>query len=216
MGPEMLTALALAGAGTAVSAAADRQAAKERRGILNRSMEKSAETQGKASNMVIEESQKFAPDQRLADMKAQEDANYQQAQKDGAIAGLIPESGQGQGKALSLGDADKAIAEGNRMSAIARELSRVRAPNQLAANDSMRRANLTSETSSMWGNDRAQSNAAGLDAQSVEAPWWGTLGKMGQAAGMMMAGNALGAPAATATSGTGAFSRMDRGQINWK
>lgn len=218
MGPQMLAALAVAGAGTAVSNAADKRAAGDRRNILNRSMDRTVETQGKATDLVLNEAGKYSPDQRLADMKAQEDANYQQAQKDGAIPGAVPGATQGQARAMSLGDADKALAEGNRMTAIARELAKVRAPGQLGAKDSARRAEMAGETGSMWSNDRAQSNAAGLDAQSVSAPWWGTLGKVAQSAGMMMAGNAMGgAAAATATGGgAGAFSRMDRGQVNWK
>ena len=224
MGPELLTAMALAGGGAVVNNMAERHAAKDRRSILNQSMERTAQTNAKASDMVLSEAKKYSPDQRLADMQSQEAANFEQAQKDGIVPGVVSGASQGAGKVISLGDADKALAEGTRMTAIARELARVRAPNQLAANDSMRRANLAGETGSMWANDRAQANGASLDAQGVTAPWWGTLGKMGQAAGMAMTGNALmgaGGGALSAQTGTGPattgqFSRMDRGQVQWR
>ncbi len=221
MGPELLAALAVAGTGTVVSGMADRKADKERRSILNRSMDRSAETQGKATDMVLGEAKKFSADQRMADMQAQEAANFDQAQKDGAIPGLVPSSSEGEGKALSLGEADKALAEGNRMTAIARELAKVRAPNQMAANDSIRRAGLADQTGSMWTDNRAQANGASLDAQNVKAPWWGTLGKMAQAAGMAYAGNVAGAGAGASAAGMasgaagGAAAGAGYGGINW-
>ena len=74
--------------------------------------------------------------------------------------------------------ADKALSEGQRLSAIAQQLSRVRAPGQVAANDSERRAGVQGNIGSMWSTTGNLNRATELDAQNVQEPWWGQLGKV--------------------------------------
>jgi len=197
MGPELLLALGTAAGGAYISNQADKRRAGEQRSILNRSLDRSEKAQAETTGDVLKEAQKYAGDQRMAELQQQEAANVAQAEKDGAIrsaaTAAVPGQTQGQPGTIALGDADKALSEGNRMTAIARELAKVRAPNQLLAAAQLRRANLAGDTNNLWSNDRSQANAAGLDAQSVKAPWWGTLGKVAQAVGTGMAGSALGA-----------------------
>lgn len=225
MGPEMVAAfqaaapaLGLAAAGTAVNAMAERQAAKGRRNILNQSLEATSQTQGKSQDMTLGEAKKFDPNQRLRDMQSQEDANVAQAQRDlAAPATVIPGSGQGAAKIEDpQAAADRALAEGARISAIAREMAKVRAPNQLMSTEAQRRADLADQTGSMWSSDRNRAQGAGMDAQSVEAPWWGQLGKVAQGAGMMMAGNAamgsLGGAANASRYATGASAGINFGR----
>jgi hypothetical protein len=190
----------LLGGGTALNLAAESRAKNERRDILNRAMQRNDETQAKASQQVLEEGQKYSGQQRLDAMQQQEQSAIAQALSDvggnaqtGAGAQIIDTAG-GQG-AVS-GDfikakADRALSEGDRLTSVARELAKVRAPGQLVQSEGQRRAGVLEQVGSDASNARARTQAASLAAENVEAPWWGTVGKLAGTTGALLTSGAL-------------------------
>ncbi len=171
--------------GTGATMVAEEDAANKRRTILNNQLAETKKAQDKTSDMVVQEAQKFAPEARTEAMDAQAEANYQQAQKDLGTTPTIIEGSGDVGNVSSdylTAKADKAVAEGDRLTAIAKALSRTRAPGRLMEDEGIRRAGLTGDLGSIWSSARAQGQAAGLDAQSVETPWYGNLGQIASAA----------------------------------
>lgn len=192
--------LLLAGAGAGINAAAERNAAKERRGILNRAMEGTDQAREKATQQVLAEGQKFGGQERLQAMQGQEQTALAQALKDvggtpqgGAGASVIDTAG---GEGAVSGDfvkarADRALSEGDRLTSVARELSKVRAPGQLQQQEGLRRADLSERLGSAATSNRARVNAATLDADNVEAPWWGQAAKLATTAAALYASGGL-------------------------
>lgn len=181
-------------AGTALQMAGTQQEKREKRQILNQSLAESDKTQKQAIDTVQAEAQQMSPAQRAQAMSQNEQATYNRSVADvGAGGAMIPTAGGGGG-AVSADfarlSADRAAAEGQRLSSIARELAKVRAPGDTAANEAMRRGSIAEQLGSLWSTQRARSKAASLDAESVEAPAWGQLGGL-VATG---AGAAIGAP----------------------
>jgi hypothetical protein len=208
MGPEL--AAAVIGGGTALRMTGDRRKQKEQREILNRQMTRTNQTMDRTTDQVLGEGQKLSGQNRLQDMLAQENATFGQAQQDmgGAAAGIVPTAGDAgavSGDFLKA-KADRELAEGERMTSIARELAKVRAPGQLMQNESMRRADLQGDIASQWSSTRNMGQAASMDADAVETPWYGQLGEIGQQIGMMAALHGMGAGlggAGKVTAGTG-------------
>ncbi len=201
MGPELALAATLAGTGA--SLLGQRQQQKDRRRIINRSMERTSETQDRANALIQEEGRKFTPEQRMQDMQAQEQQTYDQQQKDlGAGAGIIETAGDtGNVSADFLkAKADKALSEGNRLTAVAREIARARAPGQQLNAEGIRRAGVMGDVGSRWSTARNLADAAQNQAAAVEEPWWGQLGKVAQTVG----GAYLGPLGAGTSAGAGA------------
>lgn len=188
----MLVPALIAGAGTAANYYGEKQAANERRGILNNAFAKVNDTTDKATKLVTDEGAKLAGDQRLQAMQGQEAAAYNQAQQDltktGAAGGIdtVGDGGNVSGDFMKA-KADRALAEGNRMTAIARELARTRSPSLMLQDEGLRRADIAGQTNSMFGSTRNLTNAAQLDAQGVDSPWWGKMGKLAQMAALAYA-----------------------------
>lgn len=209
MGPWLMPIIAAAG--TALSMSGERRAANERRDIMNHQLARTNATMDKTTGQILDEGKKYTPGQRMQDMVAQEGATFDQEQKDlsGAAAGVLPTAGDAGhvSQEFLKAKADRTLSEGNRMTSIARELAKVRAPGQQMQTEGLRRANLTGDVASQWATDRHLGDAAQLDAQSVEEPWWGQLGKIGQQVGMMGMmggfGGGAGAGAGTITGGAG-------------
>lgn len=183
MGPEL--ALALAAGGTGLQMIGQRQAAGERRNILNREMERANQTQQTATTKVLEEGRKFNPEARLQSMRdAEQSAVSQSAQDLGGGAAVNTPTAKGAVSADYLkAKADSAISEGNRLTAIAREVAKARAPSTMQNQEALRRANLTGDLGSMWSTMRNMGQAGQRDAEAVEDPWYGQLGKLASAVG---------------------------------
>lgn len=199
MGPEL--ALALAVGGTAAQMYGQHRADKKRREILNRAMEDNSKTQDLTNRQILDEAANFRPGERAQAMQSAEDAAYQQAQADtgGAAAGIPQASGDVSAQYLKA-RADSAIDEGSRLTALAREAAKVRAPGTLTREEALRRAALTGDLNSEWSTRRNMTQAAQEDADSVGMPWYGQLGQLASAVGSA----ALMAPTAAAPAAAGA------------
>lgn len=217
MGPEIAAALALAGTGAQMIGA--RQQQKKQRAILNRSMDETNKTQREASAQVLDEAKKFTPEDRMQSMRDAEQSAFSQAQQDvgGGAAANIPTAAGNVSDAYVKSAADKAISEGNRLTAIAREAAKVRAPGSMQNAEGLRRAQLTGDLGSRWSRTRNMANAAQMDAQSVEAPWYSDLGKIASAVGSaaLMAPGAAGAAGVTGANGAFLGEGMASGVGGW-
>lgn len=207
MGPEWVAALQTAAPYLAVGGAAanylgEEKAARDRRSILNRSMAETEKTQDKAQDAIQTEAKTYDPAARQQAMEAQQQATYEQSLKDvGAGGSLIPTAGEGNvSEDFLKAKADRALSEGNRLTSVAREIAKARAPGQQLTTEGLRRADVTGRVGSMWSGARSQANAAQLTAQNVDSPWYGHLGKLAQAIG---SGVMLGSPTTSAAGSYG-------------
>lgn len=188
-GAEPLALAALAG-GTTLDYMGQRQAARERRDILNRSFRGTQEATDRATRLVADEGANYNGATRQQAMQEQEASNLARELQDlqstgatGANVSTVGDTGAVSGDFVRA-KADKALSEGTRMTAIARELAKTRAPGQLTTNEALRRADVGQKTGSIFGTAQNMANAYNLDAQSVQEPWWGTAGKLARTAAL--------------------------------
>lgn len=172
-----LLPLLISGAGTLMQMNAQQDAADERRSILNNQLERDDQAAKKSTALVTEEGQKYAGDTRANDLKTNEDQIYSQQQKD-LQAGA---GGQDVGSFETSGDAgavsedflkakaDRAVSEGNRLTSLAREIAKTRAPGMMQVNEGQSSANLASTLQNLFGSNRNMAGAAQNDASSVKA-----------------------------------------------
>ena len=218
----MYIAAAVAAAGTAAEYKGQQDKARKQRSILNQAFDEQRKTTEKSAQMLADEGAMFSGDARQQAMADQEAQAFAQTQKDLAGAGgdIVGSSTSGNVSSdFMKAKADKAVSEGNRLTAIAREAAKLRAPGQMTADEKQRQADLMGRTGSMWNSTRNMVNAGVMDAQSVQDPWYGTAGKIAKAAAMAyMMGGAGGAGAgagaagstgaATTTSGTASIANF--------
>lgn len=154
---------------------------RERRDILNQAYREQSDATSRSAAGLVAEANKMSGGARKDAMSAQEDAVYAQTQQDLAGAGgdmVGSETGGNVSSDFMKAKADKALEEGNRLTAIAREAAKLRAPGQLTADESQRRADLMARNGSMWGTVKNKTRAATLDAEGVQSPWYGQLGQI--------------------------------------
>lgn len=174
--------------GTAAQAVGANQQAKQQRGILNRAFEKNDRSTKQGNADVLGQGAKETGAAQSTDMGTAADAIAARTGADlkGAGADLIDAAGDNgaQSQAFLTAKADRALTEGNRQTAIARELAKVRSTGEVQTNNAMARGSLMERLASQGNTNRAQTQAATLDAQSVRAPLISDLGKIASMAGM--------------------------------
>jgi len=185
MGP--LLATAGGGLGSGMQQAGIEAQQRQRQAILNRQLDRTAAVQAKGAADTIGEAQTMAPGARLAAMQAAEDATAAQTQKDlgGAASGLAAPGADGgaQSQAFVAAQADKALSEGNRLTSLARAAAKTRSVGQTQQAETLRRSALAEALGSLYNTSRADSQAAGLDAEAVQMPWYGQVGQLVNTAG---------------------------------
>jgi hypothetical protein len=190
----------LLGGGLAAGASAygDKWVRDQQREKMNAAARRTRETQDEAVQRLLAEAQTMAPTARGEAMAAQEGQNYQQALSDLTGGAALDANGNsiidtaGDAGAVSsefmARKADKALAEGDRLSAIARELAKTRSTGDVMRAENQRRAAVTGDVNSLWSSTKNMNNAAMQDAEAVQQPWYGQLGKIGLALAGQMAG----------------------------
>ena len=172
----------------------NRNAQRERRGILNRAMDNTQRTQQSAIDQTLAEAESLRPDARMQALTDQEGQIAAQLGKD--VAGAVSPAPAGArpdayGRALMTSDAGEA----DRTSAIVRELSRVRGVGNLQQNEALRRSSMAEALQSMWSSANNRTRAAEMDAGAVMPPWWaqvaGIGNRLGQSAGRAMTGGMM-------------------------
>ena len=170
---------------------AKKQQERDRRKILNQAFDDQNSAMDQTTSMINAEGQSLQGDARQKALNDQEAANFAQAQKDlssaGAGGNLIGSVGDGGNVSSDFikAKADSALNEGNRLTALAREVAKVRAPGMMSADEKMRQSDLMGRTGSMWGSNKRISNAAMMDAENVQEPAYGPLGKIARQAAML-------------------------------
>jgi len=181
MGPQMIPmVIALAGTAAQMSAQADER--DERRKTLNNQLERDETATKKSIDLVQKEGQNYGMDERLAAMKAQEEQGFGQTQADMQGAGGATVNTAGDAGNVSedfiKGKAERAVTEGTRLTSIAREAAKTRAPGSLMNEDALRRAGMAGGLQSLWGTTSNMARATGNDAAAVQAPAYGALGSI--------------------------------------
>ena len=191
--------------GTAAQAVGANQQAKQQRGILNRAFDRTQKSTQQGNADVLGQGAKETGAAQAADMGTAADAIAARTGADlkGAGADLIGAAGDNgaQSQAFLSAKADRALTEGNRQTAIARELAKVRSTGEVQTNNAMDRGSLMERLASQGNTNRAQTQAATLDAQSVQAPLISDLGKIASMAGMAGMAGGLGGFGAAAEGG---------------
>lgn len=185
-------------AGTAAKMAGDRQQQREQRGILNRALDQTQKTQNATQSMIANEGAKYAGGARADALQAQEAAalNRTQADLQGAPVVATTQPAGRMSADYLRSKAQSTATEGDRLTAIAREAAKVRAPGQLLQTEGQRGADVHSQVGSMLGSDANMARAAQTDAAGVQAPIWGQLGGLAATIASMYAGGAGAADAA--------------------
>jgi len=170
-------------AGTAATVAGSQEQKRDRKRILNRNLADADMTQDKASDAVLQEADTLAPAARNKAMAAAEEAAFARSMSDAAPApgASLVDTAQGGGAVSSDFTRAKSEREGmeaGRLSDVTRELSRVRAPGEVAVEQSSRRSALAEQLGSMWRNQRGRSQAAQMDAEAVDMPGYGQIGQL--------------------------------------
>lgn len=196
MGPETLAflqanavPLGLAAGGSLLQMVGQREAADDRRAILNRQMARDSEATDKAIDLTQQEAQRFDPQARQQALAEQEAKTFDQTQADlRGGAGLVQTAGDpgNVSQDFLATKAQRAIDEGTRLTSIAREAAKVRAPSQVASDDALSRAGLAGNLQNLWGTNKNMGNAASLAASSVEEPAYAGLGSIASAIGTGM------------------------------
>lgn len=241
--PEVAGAL-LAG-GTAAQMLAAREQARTQRRIINRAQDRNDETvkEGADATLKLAEGMAGASQADKMQAAAQASAGRTMADLSGAGADLI-DTAAGSGRTSSTFGrmlSERGASERDRLAAIAQEVGRVRAPAEVMGNEAMARSALAERLSSAFRTNQNRAQAAQLDAQSVDAPWYGDVGKLAALVGgfgmagapaaagggasaaapasmeAMMAGSASAAtPAfAAAPAATGAQTALGRALMTW-
>lgn len=219
MGPEIAVAagnaLPYIIGGTALQMQGQREQRKDRSRILGQAMTDADQAQEQAIQQVTTEADMLAPERRLQDMRAAEDATYARTMDD--LGGITLQPSQAAGAvspAFEQLSARRAGEESGRMSTLARELAKLRAPGQVAVDGSMRRGAMSEALSSMFNSQRNRSRAAQLDAEAVDMPTYGQLGQL-----IAMAGSAYmagaGAPQAGLINQAAAPAPVSSANIRW-
>lgn len=192
--------------GTAAQMLAAQQQAQQQRKILNRAFERNDKATGEGTKQVLDLAKDAAPGNQAAAIQAAQDASAQRTMSDikGAGADLIDsasKSGRMSGEFQQAKQAAQA-AEGDRLSAIAQEVGRARAPGAVVADEAMKRSALAERLGSMFSSNRQAAQAAQLEAQGVDRPWYGDVGQIASLVGGI--GLAGGAGTAASPAATGA------------
>lgn len=156
------------------------QQRRQRARILGGAMDDAGRVQERGIADVTAEAQRLAPEQRLADMAAAEQSVLQQSQADMGGIGEMPVA-QGAGAVSQAFEAmrgQRAGEESARLGRIAQMLAATRAPGEVERMGAMRRGSMAEQLASMWRGQRNRANAAQMDADAVEMPLYGQIGRL--------------------------------------
>jgi hypothetical protein len=189
--------------GALIKNRADQEQANEKRTQMNQALTRTSQTQEKANTMIGDEASKLSPVARAAAMSMQADANVAGAKSDLAAAGATDNGGNaiintsGDNGAVSkeflTSKADRALTEGARLTEIAKQLAKVRAPGQLQEQEGQDRADLTGRLGDMWDTTQNMNRANAQTAENTPLPGYAVAGDVMSAAGQVYGGKMGGA-----------------------
>jgi hypothetical protein len=188
----------IAAAGTAATIAGQRQQERKQRQILNQQLDRESQATDKTAQMVQDEGQKYTMANRQDALAQTEQKAYDQSQADlngagGTNIATAADNANVSDDFLKT-KAARAVDEGNRLTAVAREAAKARAPGMMNLEDSLSMAGLAGNLQNTWGTVKNMGAASGLDAQSVQLPGYAQLGKIATAVGGAMGSSGFGQP----------------------
>lgn len=174
--------MAIMAAGTMAQMSAAQQAQNQKRNMLNQQLEREGEATDKSVELVQDEGKNYDSKTRMQQVKGAEDKTYAQSRADleGAGGGLVntaTTAGNVSDDFLKA-KAQSAVDEGERLTEVAREAARTRAPGVMQMDDSLRMAGLTGNLANVWGGVKNMHRATENDVNSVTPPGYGALGSI--------------------------------------
>lgn len=183
--------LALMAGGTIAQMQSQQDQVDRRRSIANRQLQRNDQTFTKSNDMIQSEADNFDPTKRKAAMEDQQAQNL-----DTSLADLKAGAGGGDvGAVQTSGDAGnvsedfikakagRAATEGQRITDIAKELSKTRTPNQLLQTEGQRRGDMASALQNLYSTNQNMASATSNDAETVGDNGLGTMGSLASAIG---------------------------------
>lgn len=203
--------LIISAAGTAATIYGEQEQRQQQRDVLNRQLARDDAASQQSNQQVLQEGQRYTTANRQQALQDAADKTYGQMQTDLAGAGGA-DIGTAANDANVSNDflttkAARAIEEGQRLTDIARETAKARAPGQLQLLDSQSMANLAGNLQNLWGTTKNMAGATNLDAQGVTLPAAGQLGKVASAVGAGMAYGGYGQGAGVQWDPDGSYAR---------
>lgn len=186
MEPMLLAQMLIGGATTVAGSMAASDADDERRAIANRQLERNNKATDKNIELVQAQAEKMSPQGKRAAMAAEAAKAESRTTNDLKVGA----GGGNAGDVETVGDAGnvssdflqakagRAVEEGNRLTEIAREMSRGRANNLSNNKQNISMSNLASDLQNLWGTERNMSNASGRDVSAVREPAYGDVARL--------------------------------------
>jgi hypothetical protein len=155
----------IAAAGTAATIAGQRQQERKQRQILNQQLDRESQATDKTAQMVQDEGQKYTMANRQDALAQTEQKAYDQSQADlngagGANIATAADNANVSDDFLKT-KAARAVDEGNRLTAVAREAAKARAPGMMNLEDSLSMAGLAGNLQNTWGTVKNMGAASG-------------------------------------------------------
>ena len=194
MGPETLIPLLASAGGTVMQLNAQQEQAADKRRTLNRQLERDDNATDKSVSLIQDEGKRYDPQSRLQSLDTQAQEGNSQIQKDlqgGANVETAGDAGNVSADFLRT-KAARAIGEGTRLTSIAQQAAKSRAPGQLQGNDALSRAGLAGSLQNIWGTNTNMARATGNDADGIEQPGYGALGGIASSIGTGMLARQIG------------------------
>lgn len=192
-----IASMAIMAAGTMAQMSAARSAQNKQRNMLNQQLQREDEATDKSVEMVQDEGKNYDSKTRVDQMRSAQNKTYAQERADieGAGGGLVNTSttaGNVSDDFLKA-KAQSTVDEGTRLTEVAREAARTRAPGAMRMDDSLRMAALTGDLANVWGGVKNMQRATTNDVNGVTPPAYGALGSIASSLAPMVASSGFGA-----------------------
>lgn len=182
--------------GTAAQISAQNEQKRDQRKLINQAYDQLDAGTSKTSKAIAEAAQQYDAQSRQQGMDEATQQIAGQQTKDLGGAGATMINGAGDAGNVSqdylTAKADRAVSEGTRLSNIAKQIAKTRAPGSLMTKEGLNNADTMGNVSSIWGTARGLTGALTRDAGSVQAPGYGQLGSVASAIGGAMAAGGYG------------------------
>lgn len=182
--------------GAAAQISAQNEQERDRRKLINQAYDQLDAGTSKTSRAIAQAASQYGADQRQQGMDAATQQIEGQQQKDLGGAGATMINGAGDAGNVSqdylTAKADRAVTEGTRLSNIAKQIAKTRAPGSLMTQEGLNNADTMGNVSSIWGTTRGMTGALTNAAGAVNEPVYGQLGRIAQSVGGAMAANGTG------------------------
>lgn len=179
--------LALSVGGALMQNSAKQDQLSQKRSIMNRQLERDDQATNRALDLTGQEGQRYNVDARTQALADQEQKTFDQTQSDiqGAGGGAVKTAGDAGNVSSDFltTKAQRAVDEGTRLTSLAREAAKTRAPGMLGTTDAQSKGNLAGTLQNLWSTNNNLSRATQLDADNVEEGASGGLGALASAVG---------------------------------